>query len=195
MINFSFSSAHYGRQAALFSWSYRWSCTESHSPMLTLSTDVLRPGGALGWWDAPATKHVGHQQPQAPSTRRLPTSHKGEPGWLSGLSVRLRLRSWSHGLWLRAPCWAVCWQFRAWSLLRILCLPLSLPHPRSCSLARSLSLSLSLSLPEIKNKTKQNKKQVQSPLPLMVPPKLATQEMSAWAPCVRESTHMFTYMA
>ena len=31
----------------------------------------------------------------------------------------------------------------AWSLLPILCLPLSLPLPRSCSLSLSLSLSLS----------------------------------------------------
>ena len=28
----------------------------------------------------------------------------GAPGWLSRLSVQLRLTSWSHGLWVRAPC-------------------------------------------------------------------------------------------
>ena len=28
----------------------------------------------------------------------------GVPGWLSRLSFRLPLRSWSHGLWVRAPC-------------------------------------------------------------------------------------------
>ena len=57
----------------------------------------------------------------------------GVPGWLSRLSVRLRLRSWSHGPWVRAPRRALCWQLRAWSLFQILCLPLSLPLPCSCS--------------------------------------------------------------
>ena len=61
----------------------------------------------------------------------------GVPGWLSWLSVQLWLRSWSHGSWVRASCRALCWQLRAWSLLRILCLPLSLPLP--CS--RSVSVS------------------------------------------------------
>ena len=50
----------------------------------------------------------------------------GASGWLSRLSVQLRLRSWSHGSWVCALGWALCWQLRAWSLLRILCLPLSL---------------------------------------------------------------------
>ena len=59
----------------------------------------------------------GHQKPQA----------RGAPGWLSWLSIPLGLRSWSHGLWVRAPCWTLCWQLRAWSLLQILCLPLSTP--------------------------------------------------------------------
>ena len=63
----------------------------------------------------------------------------GAPGWLSRLSVWLWLRSWSHGLWVRAPHWALCWQLRAWSLLQILCLPLSLPLPHSCSVFLSLS--------------------------------------------------------
>ena len=59
----------------------------------------------------------------------------GAPGWLSRLSVRLRLRSWSHGLWVRTPHRALCWQLRAWSLFRILCLPLSLTLPCSCSVS------------------------------------------------------------
>ena len=50
----------------------------------------------------------------------------GAPGWLSGLNVSLRLRSWSHSSWVQAPHRALCWQRRAWSLLWILCLPLSL---------------------------------------------------------------------
>ena len=59
------------------------------------------------------------------------------PGWLSWLSIQVRLRSGSHGLWVRAPRWALCWQLRAWSLLQILCLPLSLLLP--CSHSVSLS--------------------------------------------------------
>ena len=62
---------------------------------------------------------------------------EGAPGWLSRLSVWLRLRSWSHGSWVQAPHRALCWQLRAGSLLRILCLPLSLPLP-----AHALFLSL-----------------------------------------------------
>ena len=55
---------------------------------------------------------------------------EGVPGWLSQLSVWLLLRSCSHGLWVWAPHQALCWQFWAWSLLRILCLLLCLcPSP------------------------------------------------------------------
>ena len=32
----------------------------------------------------------------------------GAPGWLRQVGVRLRLRSCSHGLWVRAPCWVLC---------------------------------------------------------------------------------------
>ena len=67
------------------------------------------------------------------------TCQPGAPGWLSWLRIRLWLRSWSHGLWVWALHWALCWQFRAWSLLQILCLPLSLcPSP-----THVLSFSLS----------------------------------------------------
>ena len=55
--------------------------------------------------------------------------YPGAPGWLSQLSLRLQLRSWSHSSWVWAPHQALCWQLRAWSLLRILCLPLSPPLP------------------------------------------------------------------
>ena len=41
---------------------------------------------------------------------------------------------------------ALCWQLRAWSLLWILCLPLSMPLP-TCALSVCVSLSLSLPLP------------------------------------------------
>ena len=64
------------------------------------------------------------------------TRQPGAPGWLSRLSVRLRLRSWSRGWWVWAPHRALCWQLRAWSLLWIL--------PSSLSAPPLLMLSLSL---------------------------------------------------
>ena len=51
--------------------------------------------------------------------------NSGAPGWLSQFSVRLRFRSWSHGSRVQT----LCWQLTAWSLLQILCLPLSAPFP------------------------------------------------------------------
>ena len=63
----------------------------------------------------------------------------GAPGGLSLLSTWLQLKSWSQGSWVRAPCWALCWQLRAWSLLQILCLPLSLSTPPSLTLCLCLS--------------------------------------------------------
>ena len=66
------------------------------------------------------------------------------PGWLSWLSVQLRLRSWCHSSWVWDSHQALCWQLGAWSLLPILCLLPSLPL--LCSLCLSVSLSLSLSL-------------------------------------------------
>ena len=75
-----------------------------------------------------------------PSPSYKDFSH-GEPGWLSLLSFWLWLRSWSCSSWVRAPCWALCWRLRAWSLLRILRL-LSPPLPRLCSLSLSLSLKI-----------------------------------------------------
>ena len=64
---------------------------------------------------------------------------QGARGWLSRLSVRLWLRSWSHSSWVWAPCLALCWQLRPWSLLGILCLALFLspPFPSLCSLSLS----------------------------------------------------------
>ena len=37
----------------------------------------------------------------------------GASGWLSQLSVWLQLRSWSHGSWVQARHWALCWHLRA----------------------------------------------------------------------------------
>ena len=52
------------------------------------------------------------------------------PGWLSQLSIQIQLRSWSHSSWVQGLHRALCWQLRPWSLLQILCLPLSLcPSP------------------------------------------------------------------
>ena len=62
----------------------------------------------------------------------------GAPGWLSRLDIGLQLRSWSHGLWVWALHRALCRWLRAWSLLQILCLLLSLPLLR-CALSLSVS--------------------------------------------------------
>ena len=59
----------------------------------------------------------------------------GTSGCLSRLSIRLRLRSQSHGSWVWAPHWALCWLLRARSLLQIQCLLLSLPLLCSRSLS------------------------------------------------------------
>ena len=75
----------------------------------------------------------------------------GAPGWLSWLSVWLRLRLWSCGPWVPAWARALCWQLRVWSLLWILCLPLSLLLPSSCSV-------LSVSQKWVNVKTKFKKK-------------------------------------
>ena len=67
----------------------------------------------------------------------------GAPGWLSWLGVWLELRSWSPCSWIQAPLRALCCQLRSWSLLQILCLPLSAAPPL-------LTLCLSLSKINIK---------------------------------------------
>ena len=74
----------------------------------------------------------------------------GSRGWLSRLSTWPQLRSWSHSLWVRAPCGTLCWQLRAWSLLWILCLPLFLLLLRSHSASLCLYLSLSQKYMSIK---------------------------------------------
>ena len=83
------------------------------------------------------------QLPLMPEFFWLKSAFDGAPGWLSQLSVWLWLRSWSHSPWVQAPCQALWWQLRAWSLLWILCLPLSLPLLRKHSISPSPSLSLS----------------------------------------------------
>ena len=78
--------------------------------------------------------------PEAPIIISTLNSKSGGrvPGWLGRLSVWLRFRSWSHGPWVWALRRPLCWQLRAWSLFQILCLPLSLTLPRSCSVSLCL---------------------------------------------------------
>ena len=59
----------------------------------------------------------------------------GAPGWLSWLSVWLRLRSQSHGSWVQAPHQALCCQRRAHFGSSV---PLSLCPSPACSLSLSL---------------------------------------------------------
>ena len=89
------------------------------------------------------------------STSRVYIEKKwmGAPGWLGRRSVRLRLRSRSRGWWVRAPRRALCWQLGACSLLGILCLPLFLPLPCSCSVSLCLSITNKL-FQKIKKKKK-----------------------------------------
>ena len=82
---------------------------------------------------------INHQLPEWIILSDFKTrEHIGAPGWLSQLSIRLQLGSWSHGLWVQALSWALCWQFRSWSLFQILCLPLSLCPSPACTLSLSL---------------------------------------------------------
>ena len=68
----------------------------------------------------------------------------GVPEWLSQLSVRLRLRLWSHGSCVWALHRALCWQFGAWSLLWVLCLSLSASPPLVLCLCLSLKIKYTL---------------------------------------------------
>ena len=78
----------------------------------------------------PANKHVGSNTdfslfPFDKWKQYYKTDSLGAPGWLSRLSIQLRLRSPSHGSWVPAPRRALCWQLRVWNLLRF-CVSLSL---------------------------------------------------------------------
>ena len=51
-------------------------------------------------------KHPLKDSPEKVSISNLLTINvetRGAPGWLSRLSIWFQLRSWSHGLWVRAP--------------------------------------------------------------------------------------------
>ena len=130
------------------------SCHEVNLLILSIAlgpSQVLRlPLSLRPRWDDSRRIYSIQFGEQIPDTDRsfIVQRWKGAPGWLSRLSVRLQLRSWSHSLWVRAPRRALCWQLRAWSL-----------EPASDSVSPSLSappllafcLSQSLSL---KNKIK-----------------------------------------
>ena len=86
------------------------------------------------------------------STNQLPSTliaHKGRPAWpwlfkspfhggawvAQSVKRPTSARTRSRGPWVPAPRRALGWWLRAWSLFPILCLPLSLPLPRSCSVS------------------------------------------------------------
>ena len=63
----------------------------------------------------------------------------GAPGEAQSVKhLTLAQVTWSHGWRVWALLQALWWQLRAWSLLRILRLPLSLLLPHSCSVCLSL---------------------------------------------------------
>lgn len=64
-------------------------------------------------------------------------THTGAPGWLTWLSVCLRITSWSRGRGIEAPSPGPC-------SVGSLCLPVLCPFPYMCTCACSLSLSCSL---------------------------------------------------
>ena len=63
-----------------------------------------------------------HKQPKCPMTDKWIKKmwYIGARGWLSWLSVRLQVRSWSHSSWVQAQHQALCWQLGTWSLFPIL---------------------------------------------------------------------------
>ena len=92
-------------------------------------------------WPTPHDKRL-HQPLLAFNTAELGRLG-GSVSWASDFGSG---HAWSPSLWVQAPRLALCWQFRAWRLLQILCLPLSaLPPPMLC---------LSLSRINIKKKLK-----------------------------------------
>ena len=74
------------------------------------------------------------------SKKKKKKKKMGAPGWPSRLSIRLWLRSWSHGLWVRALRRALCWQVGSLEPASDSVSPsLSLPLPGSSSIFPSLS--------------------------------------------------------
>ena len=109
---------------------------EEAGSLLSREPDAGLDPKTLGSWPEPKAEALTHWATQVPqrffsfSFEIIPNSLKsftkrGAPGWLSGLSLCLQLRSWSQGSWDRVPHRALC---SAGSLLipRPLCLPLCL---------------------------------------------------------------------
>ena len=105
-----------------------WALSPGQSPMFTTNPAlVVREERVSCVWPLPC-----------PSVTKK-TVGWGAPGWHSRVSVWLQLRSWSHGLWVWASHQVLGWQLRAWKLLWILCLPLSLCPSLACVLSLFLS--------------------------------------------------------
>ena len=141
------TTALFGKQNVIFfSWGRKlWLCNLHKVIELVRSCAGPEPGVWIrvhAAFPRPQLQEIhGEKIDQTEWVKILRLEKVEAPGWLSRLSVWLRLRSRSYGSWIWALCEAPCWQLRAWSLPQILCLPLSLsPSP-----AWSLSLSLSLS--------------------------------------------------
>ena len=131
---------HFGRK-----WVSRFHSSRRQRRVMALFWVSTSPGKHYGVLATGRVKTgrctvVSNAQTVMPSMQgsNLRSTDQWDTRWLCWLGVRLRLRSWSHGSWVWAPCQALCWQLRVWSLLRILCLPLC-PSP-----AHALSLCLSL---------------------------------------------------
>ena len=142
LTSFSLSqySAHQSRLVHLIFETFQiWLETTSSATTLFWDTKYLFLGQCFALTPNLSLYSIFHPPFCILPTVRIPfkiSYNDGAPGWFSWLGVRLQLRSWSHGLWVRALRWALCWQLRVWRLLWILCLPLSLP---SSTYALSLS--------------------------------------------------------
>ena len=84
----------------------------------------------------PQGKHQEAVLPLSQEKEDLKQKPSGAPGWLSRLSVRIQLRSGSHGSWVRAPVRLCADGSEPGACFRV-CVSLSLPLP--CSLSVSLS--------------------------------------------------------
>ena len=112
-------------QLSIRLWLRSWSRGYGFKPCMELCADSSGPGDCFGFC---VSLSLCSSPAHALSLSKI--NIRGAPGWLSRLSVRLRLRSWSYGSLVRALHRALCWQ------------------PGACfGFCVSLSLSLSLSLP------------------------------------------------
>ena len=87
----------------------------------------------LSWW----LECSSHCQTSSSMPQESAIRNKNNRGAWVVQSVKrpTSARSRSHSPEVRAPRQALGWWLRAWSLFPILCLPLSLPLPRSCSVS------------------------------------------------------------